>query len=282
VAVPGDVAASSGNRLVSAMAGGRTRPPGSPYRGPVPLFGPDDQLPFRPRRVIVAGTSGAGKTTLARRVAQVLAVPHVEIDALFHGPGWTRLETFAADVERFSATSGWVTEWQYSLVRGVLAERADLLVWLDLPRAVVMWQVIGRTLRRRLRREVLWNGNVEPPLRTFFGNRGHIVRWAWSTHHRSALRVASLRAQRPDLVVVRLRNRAAVARWLAGALLRWRPAPVAERNTADVLASRVQPAPEPVPQASSTAPTDRSPADDHRGNASASAIEHRGLRVRDR
>lgn len=192
--------------------------PRPPYREPVPLFGPDDQLPFRPRRVVVAGTSGAGKTTLARRVAQVLSVPHVEIDALFHGPGWTRSEAFAADVDRFSATSGWVTEWQYSRVRGVLAERADLLVWLDLPRSVVMWQVIRRTLRRRLRREVLWNGNVEPPLRTFFANRGHIVRWAWSTHHQSALRVASLHDERPDLVIVRLRDRAAIARWLAATL----------------------------------------------------------------
>ena len=91
--------------------------------------------------MIVAGTSGAGKTTLARRVARVLAVPHVEIDALFPGPEWTRSETFEADVDRFSAKSGWATEWQYSRVRGVLAERADLLVWLDLPRAVVMWQV---------------------------------------------------------------------------------------------------------------------------------------------
>jgi hypothetical protein len=58
-----------------------------------------------------------------------------------------------------------VTEWQYSLVRGILAERADLLIWLDLTRGVVMWQVVRRTLRRRLRREVLWNGNIEPPLR---------------------------------------------------------------------------------------------------------------------
>lgn len=194
----------------------------------------------------------------------MLAVPHVEIDALFHGPGWTRLETFAADVDRFSVTPGWVTEWQYSAVRDVLAERADLLIWLDLPRAVVMWQVIARTLRRRRRREVLWNGNVEPPLRTFFGNRGHIVRWAWSTHHRSALRVASLDDQRPELLVVRLRNRAAITRWLE-TLAAAAGAPVAQRDTAGVLASKVHPAAEPDARASSTGPPDRSPADDDAG-----------------
>lgn len=46
----------------------------------------DDPLPGRSGRVLVAGTSGAGKTTLARRTAAVLDIPHIELDALYHGP----------------------------------------------------------------------------------------------------------------------------------------------------------------------------------------------------
>ena len=191
---------------------------GDGYREPVPLLEADDPLPGRPHRVLVAGTSGSGKTTAAGRIARVLGVTHVEIDALFHGPDWTRRETFEADVHRFSAGPAWVTEWQYRQVRDVLAERADLLVWLDLPRASVMRQVVYRTLRRNLRREALWNGNVEPALRTVFTDREHIVRWAWTTHRASARRVVALQTELPDLVVVRLRSRRAVGRWLAGAL----------------------------------------------------------------
>ncbi len=189
------------------------------YRRPVPLLSADDPLLHRPRRVLVAGTSGSGKTTLARGLAEVLAIPHIEIDALFHGPGWTPRESFVADVEAFSTTAEWVTEWQYSVVRNLLAARADLLIWLDLPRATVMRQVVGRTLRRRLRREVLWNGNVEPSLWSFFTDRDYIVRWAWSTHHKSALRVAELRKQRPELMITRLNSHAKARQWLAGPLL---------------------------------------------------------------
>jgi adenylate kinase family enzyme len=173
-----------------------------------------DVLPSLPCRVLVAGTSGSGKTTVAGRVAAVLGLPHIEIDALFHGPGWTPRPSFEADVRQFAAGPGWVTEWQYAPVRDLLADRADLLVWLDLPRGVVMRQVVRRTVVRRLRRQELWNGNLEPPFRTIFTDREHIVRWAWATHHLNAERVTALARRRPELPIVRLRSRAEVATWL--------------------------------------------------------------------
>jgi adenylate kinase family enzyme len=189
----------------------------------MPLLDAAAPLPVRPRRVLVAGTSGAGKTTLASRVATLLDVPHIEIDALFHGPGWTPRDSFESDVRRFSAGPCWVTEWQYSQVRAVLAQRADLVVWLDLPRALVMRQVVRRTVHRRLARQVLWNGNREPALWTILTDREHIVRWAWSTHNKTATRMATLLHDRPDLVVVRLTSRSDVERWLAGPLQTTRP-----------------------------------------------------------
>lgn len=206
---------------------GRTPPPqdrvgviGRPcsYSVWVPILAAVDALPRRPQRILVAGTSGSGKTTLAARIGGQLGVRHVEIDALFHGPGWTPREEFVAEVDEFSAGPSWVTEWQYSAVRERLAERADLLVWLDLSRVTVMRRVVQRTVRRRLHRQELWNGNLEPPLRTVFSDRDHIVRWAWSTHHKSAQRIADLQQQRPDLIIVCLRDRRGVEQWVNGPL----------------------------------------------------------------
>lgn len=167
-------------------------------------------------RILVAGPSGCGKTTLAARIAERLDIPHTEIDALHHGPNWTPRPEFVADVHAFTAEDRWVTEWQYDQVRQHLLDRATLLVHLDLPRATVMQQVVRRTLRRRLRREQLWNGNVEPPLHTIFTDPEHIVRWSWAGIEKYRRKVAQVRADHPGLPVVTLHSHRQADEWLAG------------------------------------------------------------------
>jgi len=181
----------------------------------VPLLGPADALPHRPHRILIGGTSGSGKSTLADELSTRLGLPYTEIDSLHHGPGWTVRPSFLHDVQVLSARPSWITEYQYSDARPILLARCDLAVYLLLPRSVVMRRVIGRTMRRSLRRQVLWNGNVEPPLRTFFTDPDHIIRWAWRTHSLGAARVADIRERFPDLPVVVLRGRAEIAQWVA-------------------------------------------------------------------
>jgi adenylate kinase family enzyme len=184
----------------------------------VPELISTDPLPWRPQRIVIAGTSGSGKTMLAARVAAALGIPHIEIDSLFHGPGWTARPEFKADVRDFTSQPEWVTEWQYRQVRPLLVERAELMVWLDYSRPLVMRRVARRTLRRRVHRERLWNGNIEGPLWTIFTDRDHIVRWAWRTHHELATRVQDVVRAHPDLPIVRLRSPKETDRWLIGPL----------------------------------------------------------------
>jgi adenylate kinase family enzyme len=179
------------------------------------LLGPDDPLPALPQRIVVNGTPGGGKTTMAAALAAQLDLPHVEIDALYHGAGWTPRPEFLDDIAALAAGDRWITEWQYDAARPVLLDRCDLMIWLNTARPVAMWRVTRRTLRRRFRREVLWNGNVEGPLREVFRDPEHIVRWAWTAHPRAAERVGQVLRDRPELPVVRLRTAAEFERWRA-------------------------------------------------------------------
>jgi len=132
------------------------------------------------RRVSIVGVPGAGKTTIGRRLAASLDVPFLELDAIFHQPGWTDLprDDFRMQIREALGTDGWVVDGNYSAVQDLVWERADTVVWLDLPRRVVL-----RTLRRAITRERLWNGNREP-LTNFYrlDPDENIIRWTWVKH----------------------------------------------------------------------------------------------------
>jgi adenylate kinase family enzyme len=116
-------------------------------------------------RIAITGPSGSGKTTLALRLAETLGLRFVEIDALHHGPNWESCGTEVLRERVLAATEGdgWVTDSTYhGMLGNLVVDRAELLVWLDLPVPLVMWRLLRRTRVRRRDRTVLWNGNVEP------------------------------------------------------------------------------------------------------------------------
>lgn len=170
------------------------------------------------RRIAVVGNSGVGKTWLASRLAERLGIPHVELDAIFHQPGWVPLEReeFRRRVREAAAGAAWVIDGNYSAANEPVWERAQAVVWLDLPRATVMRRVILRTLRRVVTREQLWNHNREPWTNLYrWDPRRNIIRWAWVRHPVVRERYARAREERPDLDWYRLRSSDEVERFLA-------------------------------------------------------------------
>jgi adenylate kinase family enzyme len=174
------------------------------------------------RRVSVVGCSGSGKSTVGRRLARDLDVPYIELDSIYHQPSWVPLprDEFRRRVAEVTAADGWVIDGNYSSsVQPLVWDRADTVVWLDLPRRTVMRQVIWRTLRRVAFRAELWNGNRE--------RWANLLTWvpedsviAWSWHHypvyRSRYSATAASPPHPGLRFVRLRSHRAIRRFLDG------------------------------------------------------------------
>lgn len=181
------------------------------------MLGARDPLPHAPHRILLAGVTGSGKTSLARRISRDLGIPHRELDALNWGPGWTTRPDFRERVAEFADDPEWIAEFQYtSRIGMMLGDRADTVVWLDLPLRVSFWRLLGRTVRRRVRRERNWGHSVEAPLWTVLTNRDHILRWWWRTRHTWRERMPRLAAEHPEWALVRLRSRREVEAWVAG------------------------------------------------------------------
>ncbi len=131
--------------------------------------------------VNVIGTTGAGKTAFAARLAAAVGAEHVELDALHWEPGWTPAETEAFRARVVAALSGdaWVTCGNYRAVRDIVWERADTVVFLDYPLPLMFWRLVRRTARRVAGRERVWGHSTET-LRKVFA-RDSIFVWQLKT-----------------------------------------------------------------------------------------------------
>jgi adenylate kinase family enzyme len=150
----------------------------------------------------------------------VLGVPHVELDAVYHQPGWTPLadEEFRARVDAVTERQDWVVDGNYSVVRDIVWEKADTVVCCDLPYVTVMARTIGRTLRRTVTRQELWNGNREPWSNLWsFDPEKSIIAWTATRHgvYRRRYTEAERDPRWAALRFVRLRSRADVDRFVA-------------------------------------------------------------------
>ena len=159
--------------------------------------------------MVVVGTSGAGKSRFASRLARATGARHIELDAFKHGPNWTERsqeEMRRRTAEAIGAADTWVVDGNYTEVRDVVWPRATTLVWLDYSKPLVMSRIIRRSLGRVVMRTELWNGNRSDWRR--WGDPTHPIRWAWSTHAYNRVRYESVTAlpEWSHLEVVRLRR----------------------------------------------------------------------------
>ncbi|KAJ8594689.1 hypothetical protein M405DRAFT_850057 [Rhizopogon salebrosus TDB-379] len=110
----------------------------------IPSLLGDDQGNYR---VHVVGNCGA-------YIAAKLSVPHIPLDTLFWGPGWTQPSSDEFK-ERISAamarSEGWVIDGNYSVLGTLVSDHATDIIWLDPPIWFYLPRLLWRTLLRLFR-----------------------------------------------------------------------------------------------------------------------------------
>jgi adenylate kinase family enzyme len=174
------------------------------------------------RRLVIVGDSCSGKSTLGEDLAQRMACPFIELDALYWKPGWTPSEIppFRVLVDAATQEDRWVLAGNYDSVRDLSWPRADTVIWLDFSLRVTLPRIIRRSYRRWRSAELLWGTNRERFFSQFMLWDRSSSLLAWNLYHRAPLRRRYSDAQRDPanrhLTFHRISSPAALREWLGG------------------------------------------------------------------
>jgi adenylate kinase family enzyme len=103
------------------------------------------------QRVLVIGSPGAGKSTLATKLAALTGLPLHHLDQLHWNPGW--VESTAAEFDErlaaLTATPRWIIDGNYGRTLAPRLARADTVIDLDFPALLCIARALGRIVKAR-------------------------------------------------------------------------------------------------------------------------------------
>ena len=101
---------------------------------------------YMPNRIIIIGCGGSGKSTLAIKLGERLGLPVIHLDRLFWQPGWVSIprEELAERIKEMVGRPRWIIDGNYSATLDLRLAASDLVIFLDMPRWLCLWNVVKR------------------------------------------------------------------------------------------------------------------------------------------
>ncbi|QAS52610.1 topology modulation protein [Halobacillus litoralis] len=132
------------------------------------------------QRIMVLGvSSGVGKSTFAKELGRLLDIEVYHLDRFYWEPGWKEaaLEDFRARQQEVIQEKAWIIEGNYSNTYDIRADKADTIIYLELPLHVCLFRVFKRRFTYRGKTRADMGEGCEEKLDADF------LKFIWKTYH---------------------------------------------------------------------------------------------------
>lgn len=149
-------------------------------------------------KVVIMGSTGVGKTTLAKHMSSLFNVPFIELDNLFWLENWQgrTKEEFQAIVGAYASTDSWIMDGNYESVRHIIWRQADTLIWLDFSFATIFYRLIKRILSRAISKEIVCGNNIDNGwVHLKLWSKDSLINWLFQTYWKRKREMPKMIAQ---------------------------------------------------------------------------------------
>jgi adenylate kinase family enzyme len=163
------------------------------------------------KKILVIGSGGAGKTTFAAQLGQVLGIEVIHLDSLYWQAGWIEMPKpeWKSLLEQIIKRESWVMDGNYTGTLDFRFQACDTVIFLDLPRLICLWRVFKRFLKYRNVTRPEMPAGCEEKLSLEF------VLWIWNYPNDTRPKIIKmLNELQQGKNLIRLRSRAEVKAFL--------------------------------------------------------------------
>ncbi len=101
------------------------------------------------RKVAIIGSGGAGKSTLARKLGEILDIPVYHLDAIFWKPNWEPIERdeLIEKTMKIQETDEWIIDGNYNATMEFRLQQADTVIFLHYKTLRCLYGIVKRRLQ---------------------------------------------------------------------------------------------------------------------------------------
>jgi len=155
------------------------------------------------KKIIIIGSGGAGKSTLAEKLGKILELPVHHLDTFFWLPGWIERDKteFISIVIKLIKEEEWIIDGNFQNTMSIRMNASDTVIFLDYNRFTCYWSVVVRFFRDK--------GKSRPSMTDGCDEKFDIeyYKWIWNYPKNIAMIYELIEKYKDNRIILIFKNR---------------------------------------------------------------------------